>query len=259
MSVPVVLSVILLILMVAVGGKKGAKSFLTLILNFVTLFVMLGMMALGSDPIKVAVYGCIMISSITLFYMNGFNKKTVSSLISVMIVVLAAILLTMKMGTDAKIQGFGEEQAEGVLCLSLYVNLDFSKVVIGVILMELLGAIIDVSISISSSMNEILINNKSMTRDGLFQSGMNIGRDILGTMTNTLLFAYISGFMTLIIWFITKNYTFADMINAKVFCAEVFEIMASGIGVLLIIPVTAAVASIILFDRPGDLKRKGEI
>ncbi len=251
MSVPFVLFVILFVLMTVVGGKRGAKSFFTLILNFITLFVMLGFMTFGIDPLKVTVYGCIIISSITLFYINGFNKKTVSSLFSVIIVVLITILLTVKMGTDAKIQGFSKEQAEGIEHLSLYVNLNFSKIVICEILIGLLGAIIDVSISISSSMNEIFKNNMSITKKNLLKSGINIGKDILGTMTNTLLFAYIGGFMTLIIWFNALNYSVWEIINAKVFCSEVFQILCSGIGIILIIPITAIITSIILiFNFP---------
>lgn len=247
MSVPFVLFVVLFLLMIAVGGKRGAKSFFTLILNFITLFIMLGLMLWGLDPIKVTVFGCIIISSITLFYINGFNKKTVSSLFSVIIVVITTILLTYKMGTNAKIQGFSKEQIESISHLSLYVNLSFPKIVICEILIGLLGAIIDVSISISSSMNEIFKNNILISKRSLLKSGMNIGKDILGTMTNTLLFAYIGGFLTLIIWFNDLRYTFSDVINSKVFCSEVFQVISSGVGIILIIPVTAVVTLLFLF------------
>lgn len=247
MSVSGALFFILLILMVVVGGKRGVKSFFTLCLNFITLFIMLKLIEFNLDPIKVTVYGGIIISSITLFYINGFNKKTVSSLLSVTLVVLLTILITYKMGIDAKIQGFGTEQSETISYLSLYVHLNFSKVVISVILIGLLGAIIDVSISISSSMNEIYKNNLSVTKNDLFKSGINIGKDILGAMTNTLLFAYIGGFMTLIIWFRELHYSAEDILNNKIFCSEVFQILCSGIGIILIIPVTAYITSKILF------------
>ncbi|NYC47782.1 putative membrane protein [Clostridium beijerinckii] len=121
------------------------------------------------------------------------------------------------MSMNAQIQGFSNEQAETVAFLSLYVQLNFSKIVICEILIGLLGAIIDVSISISSSMNEIYKNDPMSSKNSLFKSGMNIGKDILGTMTNTLLFAYISGFMTLIIYFNELNYPISTIINEKVF------------------------------------------
>lgn len=249
MNAILVLFVILLVLMVSIGGKRGAKSFFTLILNFATLFITLLFIAIGFEPILVTVIGSIIISSTTLFYINGFNKKTISSLFSVIIVVLITMLLTYKMGIDAKIQGFCKEQAETLFALSMYVNLDFSSVVVCEILIGLLGAIIDVSISISSSMNEIYQSDPTIAKSSLLKSGMSIGKDILGTMTNTLLFAYISGFMALIIWFRAFHYSLSDIINGKVFSSEVFQVLSSGIGIILIIPVTAIITCITLYFK----------
>jgi len=240
--------------MTIVGGTRGIKSFFTLILNFIILFIMLFLIALKIDPIKVTFIGAIIISYVTLFFINGFNKKTFSSLVSVTIVILLVMFITYKMGTDAKIQGFSNEQAESIAFLSLYVQVNFSKIVICQILIGLLGAIIDVSISISSSMNEIYKNNPLITNGRLFKSGMNIGKDILGTMTNTLLFAYISGFMTLIIYFSELKYSIATILNEKVFCSEVFQIICCGIGIILIIPITAFITSKLLF-LPKRLKK----
>ena len=130
---------------------------------------------------------------------------------------------------------------------SIYVQLNFTKIVICQVLIGLLGAIIDVSISISSSMNEIHKNDLLIKQISLFHSGMNIGKDILGTMTNTLLFAYIGGFMTLMIYFNQLNYSLATITNAKVFCSEVFQSICCGIGIILIIPITALITSKLLF------------
>jgi uncharacterized membrane protein len=248
MSVIPVLLIILFLLMKFIGGERGTKSFFTLCFNFIVFFIMVILIANKLNPITVTIMVCIIISSITLFYINGWNKKTISSLISVTTVVIVTILLTYKMGMGAKIQGFGKEQFDSIASLSIYIKLNFSKIVICEILIGLLGAVIDVSISISSSMNEIYINNPSITKKNLFDSGMNIGRDILGTMTNTMFFAYISGFMALIIYFSSLNYSVADIINNKVFCSEVFQILCSGIGIILIIPITAIVTSQILLS-----------
>ena len=256
MSVTFALFVVLFILMIALGGGRGSKSFFTLIFNLIVLFIMLRLMTYGFEPLKVTIIGCIIISSITLFYINGINKKTIASLISVILVVLATILLIFKMAAEAKIQGFGKEQAEEVTYMSLYIHLDFSKIVTSVIIIALLGAIIDVSISISSSMNELFLIDNTITKKSLIKSGMNIGKDILGTMTNTLLFAYIAGFMTLILWFGVYNYTILEVINSKVFCEEIFQIISSGIGIILIIPVTAIITSMILFVKTTVDKQK---
>ncbi|WP_273327031.1 YibE/F family protein [Vallitalea guaymasensis] len=246
MSVIAVLLIILFLLMYLVGRDRGVRSFFTVCFNFLIFFIMVILIANKLNPLIVTIVICIVISSITLFYINGLNKKTISSLISVTIVVLFTTLITYKMGIGAKIQGFGKEQYDSISSLSLYIKLNFSTIVICEILIGLLGAVIDVSISISSSMNELYNTNSSITKKSLFDSGMNIGKDILGTMTNTLFFAYISGFMALIIYFSSLHYSIADILNNKVFCAEVFQILCSGVGIILIIPVTALITSRIL-------------
>jgi uncharacterized membrane protein len=247
MSVTFILLFALFFLMVMIGENRGLKSFFILLLNFCTFFIMLKVIVSGIDPIKVTILECIIISLITLFFINGFNRKSLAAFISVIAVVLICILITFKTGTDAKLQGFNNENPSGAAYLSYYVNINFSRLVICEILIGFLGGIIDVAISISSSMNEIFINNKAISKKDLLKSGLNIGRDILGTMTNTLLFAYLSGFMTFLVWLVSINYSFADLINSKLFCPEVFQIISSGIGILLIIPVTAIITTGILF------------
>lgn len=243
MNIILILLLILLTLMTVIGGKRGIQSFFTLILNFFTLFFMLILIGAKIDPIKVIFIGAMIISFFSLFFINGYNKKTVSSLLSVTIVIILVMLITYNMGINAQIQGFSNEQVDTVSFYSLYVQLNFSKIVICEILIGLLGAIIDVSISISSSMNEIYNNNFMISQRELFVSGMNIGKDILGTMTNTLFFAYISGFMTLLIYFNQLNYSISTSMNAKVFCSEVFQSICCGIGIILIIPITAFITS----------------
>jgi uncharacterized membrane protein len=235
--------------MVIFGGKRGLRSFFTLLINFITLLILFIFIDIKFDPIKVTVIGCIIITYISLIYINGLNIKTISSLISVTLVVLLTMLITYKIGNNARIQGFGPEQSETLAGLSIYVQLNFGKIVICQVLIGLLGAIIDVSISISSSMFEIYKSDLSETKHSIFRSGMNIGKDILGTMTNTLLFAYIGGFMTLIIYFSELHYSVGDVLNAKVFCSEVFQVLCGGIGIILIIPVTAFITSAILFSK----------
>lgn len=255
MNVPFILLIILLILMTTIGGKRGLKSFFTLLFNFIMMFVFLILIGARFNPITVTIVGCIIISIITLFFINGVNVKTVSSLVSVSIVVILTMLITYNIGSNSNIQGFSKEQLETTAYLSHYVHLDFGKVIVCQILFGLLGAIIDVSISISSSMNEIYKSDSSITKISLFKSGMSIGKDILGTMTNTLLFAYIGSFMSLIIYFNELHYSLSEILNGKIFCSEIFQSLCGGIGIVLIIPITAFICSKLLFLKL-ELKTK---
>ncbi|MDQ7095191.1 YibE/F family protein [Desulfosporosinus sp. PR] len=253
MSVQFLLLSILFILMAVIGGKRGLKAFFSLWLNFLTLFMMLILISLNIDPLKITILGSIIIGSITLFYINGVNKKTVSSFLSVTLVVLLTMMLVYKIAAAAKIQGFSSEQSETISYLSLDVQLDFTKIVVCEFLIGLLGAMIDIAISIASAMNELYVNKLFTTPQSLLISGINIGKDILGTMTNTLLFAFIGGFMTLVIWFSKFNYSLTDILNNKVFGAEILQVLCSGIGIVLIIPVTAIITSrILLRDKSGS-------
>lgn len=249
MSVPLILLAVLFLLMAAIGGVAGIKSFITLIFNFVTLMLLFICIALGFNPVSATVAGCVIISSVTLFYISGLNRKTISSWLSILAVVLVTLFVSCGAGIGANIQGFTDLQAESIQYLSLYVHLDFSQIVICEILLGLLGAVIDVSISISSSMNEILKLNPGISKHALLTSGVRIGKDILGTMTNTLLFAYIGGFMSVIIWLKIVNMSLSSMINQKAICSDVFQLLSSGIGIILIIPVTAVAACLILTFR----------
>ncbi len=251
MSVPVMLLIILLFLMALIGENRGVRSFFILLLNFCAFFILLKVTAAGFNPVKATIAGCTVISFVTLFFISGFNRKTLASFISVIIVVLLTVLLTYDIAAGVKLQGFSNEIPGSAAHLSYYVNVDFSGLFLGEMLIGLIGAIIDVSISISSSMNEILKSNMSISKGKLLRSGINIGKDILGTMANTLLFAFMSGFLTLLIWMKIVNYPVRDIINSKIFGGEVFQILCGGIGIILIIPVTAFITMAILFFNTG--------
>lgn len=238
-----ILTIILLILMILVGGKRGIKSFISLVLNFILLIVTFYFIALGMNSIVVALIGCAIISTIVLFFVNGINLKTKSSMISIIIVLIILALGIFVITKISRIAGFGYESLEEINMFSYDIKLDMTNVSIALILIGLIGATIDSSIAISSALFEVYENNKNLTKRELYLSGLTIGKDILGTTTNTLLFAFLGEFMTLLIWFQRCKYNFTDIINAKVFCAEFIKIMFSGIGCILVIPITSFVTS----------------
>lgn len=249
MGVIFILAAILFILMRLIGKEKGSRSFFSLIINFLVLFMMVILIAHNLNPVVITVLACILVSCFTLFYINGVSKKTVSAFLSVLITLGALFLLIYFIGNITRIQGFSEEEFEEISLYSLTIGIDFNKITISAIIIGLIGAIIDTAISISSSMNEIFLHNPSITRRNLFVSGLNISRDILGTTTNTLYFAFVGGFMALILWLKDLEYSFGTIMNSKVFCAEIISILCSGLGVTLIIPITAGITAQILISN----------
>lgn len=254
MNALVVLSLILLVLMYIVGNKQGLRAFFALFLNFVVLLIAI---AFWVNPevnmFLVGLLTFVAIGMVNLFFINGVNEKTKAAFIALMIVVSLLVLFIRMITSQAMIQGFGEEEVEELAPFSLYVGLDFVEIVAIIMIMSAVGAMMDVAISISTSMYELYKRNQKMTNRELFQSGMTIGRDILGTDTNTLFFAFFGGYLALLIWFKDLSYSFGEILNSKVFSAEMMTIFSAGVGIACIIPLT----SIIMVYYIQRMRKKG--
>jgi uncharacterized membrane protein len=238
-----VLVIILFLLMIYIDKKRGIKLFLSIIFNFLILMIIFYLIALGINPIICSLIGCLIISYIILYFVNEKNNKTISSMKSIIIVLLILAILIYGITYISRIAGFGYESYEEINMFSYDVHIDFSEIAVSMILISLIGATVDTAIAISSALFEVYDNNKNLSKKELFLSGMNIGRDVLCTTSNTLLFAFLGDFMTLIIWFSKGNYSFLDIVNAKTFVAEIIRILFSAIGCIIVIPVSAYITS----------------
>ncbi|EKU41067.1 hypothetical protein C518_4001 [Lysinibacillus fusiformis ZB2] len=242
MNVVVLLAVILCVLMVLVGGRQGIRSFLSLFLNFGVLFVTIFLMTNPKNsPIILTFIACTIISCISLFYINKTDSKTITAFISTMVTIVVLLLFITFVTEKSMIQGFGEESTEEISIFSLYIGVNFVQIGASVIIMSTIGAIMDVAISIATSMHEIFYRNPSISRKNLFAAGLSIGRDILGTDTNTLFFAFFGGYLSLLIWFKDLSYSIGEIVNSKVFSAEMTTIFCAGIGIALIIPIASCI------------------
>ena len=111
------------------------------------------------------------------------------------------------------------------------------------ILIASLGAVMDVGMSIASTLNELKEQNPQMMLKELFQSGMNVGRDMMGTMTNTLIFAYVGGAMTTLVINYAYDLSYRQLANSYVIGIEIMQGLSGSLGVVLTVPITALIAS----------------
>ncbi|PPA69560.1 YibE/F family protein [Jeotgalibacillus proteolyticus] len=250
MNVLVVLAAILFLLMTLIGGNKGIRSFIALFFNFgVIIITTLFMTVPGLNPIILTLIACVIISCINLFFINKINIKTKTAFISSIISTSLLLLFIFFITDHAKIQGFGEEEIDELSMFSLYIGVDFIKLAASVIVMSTIGAITDAAISISSPMREIHYHNPDISRKNLYQAGMKIGRDILGTSTNTLFFAFFGGYLALLIWFKDLSYSMGEVVNSKIFSAEMITILCAGIGLTIVIPITSWITAVFLVKK----------
>ena len=262
MNVLVVLSAILFILMVLIGGRKGVRSFISLFLNFgVLILTVFFLLDPAMNPIILILIACAIISCINLFYINEVNSKTKTAFLSTVITIVFLVLLIFIMTDKLMIQGFSEEQVEELSTLfSLYIGLDFVKIAAAMIIVSTIGAITDVAISITSPMQEIFDQNPGITKKDLFISGIRIGRDILGSNTNTLFFAFFGGYLALLLWVKDMEYSIGEIANSKIFTSELLIILSAGIGIAMIIPIASWINSYYLVKKREQdaLQKQGE-
>lgn len=239
----IILIILLFLLMIYIDIKRGIKLFLSILFNFIILMIIFYLIAIGLNPIICSLIGCFIISYIILYYVNERNIKTESSLKSVIIVLIILSFLIFFVTKISRIAGFGYESYEEINMFSYDVKIDFTNIAISMILISLIGATIDSSIAISSALYEVYDNNKNLSKKDLFLSGMNIGKDILCTTNNTLMFAFLGEFMTLLIWFYKGDYSFLEIVNAKTFVSEIIKILFSAVGCIIVIPITAYITT----------------
>ena len=242
-----ILWLLLFFILLIVGKSRGFRTFLSFLLSILLIISYILFMGLGLNAIFLSFLICIIASFISIFFLNGYNLKTKASFISVMIVLLIVFILIYIIGKRANIGAFGEESMETIGIFTYNINYNMNNVIIGMYLVSIIGTVIDTSISVASSMNEVKENNPKIKEKDLYISGMNVGKDILSTTINTLYFAVISTFIGFFMWY--KGLSFENIINSKIFMKDLIQLLIAFIGSILIIPITSYITSKILLKK----------
>lgn len=237
------LELVLLILMIIVGGKQGISSFLSMVVNFGILFFSIVLIAFHMPPIIVTVVASVILLSITIFWSSASDNASTTAFQASVLILILLIAIIIPIEYWARVGGFGLEDSEELEGLSLYVGINFTKLAICTAILSSLGAIAEASIAIASGLDEITTQHPKIPADQLFADGIFIGKQIIGTAVNTLFFGFFGSSMGLFIWFYGLNYSLGDILNDKIFAAELIAIVISLIGVVLTIPGTTLIMS----------------
>lgn len=240
------LSFILFLLMLLIGGKRGAKSFFALYVNILILIITVFLLYFKVNPILLALIVSILISAFNLYFINGIHLKTNASFLSISLVMCLLFLLTLLFTMHLGLQGFSEEEWEEIGVYSLHIGINFYQIAVFTTIIAAVGAILDTTISVASSIYEYYTHFKEATFKDLYANGLAVGKGILSATSTTLFFAYLGSYLTLIIWLITLNYSLLDTLNSKVFGLEIIATLIGGIGVIVAVPVTAYITSYLI-------------
>ncbi|MBS4535941.1 YibE/F family protein [Clostridium sp. D2Q-14] len=238
------LVIIFFLLLIIVGGLKGLKSIVTLLITGLAVIkVMLPLILKGYNPIYLSIGISVVVIAITLIIISGFNKKALVAIIGTSGGVIAAGIITLITSHFANLTGLGSEEAQMLSLLPQGDTFNFEGILFAGIILGALGAVMDVSMSIASSMNEIKISNPSISNKSLIKSGMNVGKDIMGTMSNTLILAYTGGSIHLMLLFMAHDFRLAEIINRDMIASEIVRALSGSIGLIFTIPITTLVAA----------------
>ncbi len=236
---------------ILIGGKTGAKSLLGLFITLACLFgILIPALMKGAPTLTTIFLVCAYITIVTLAILGGLQKKTVCAMLGTISGTAAALLFGLLAQSLLRMNGMRVNDAEALLQLNqMGIPLGIKGLLVGGVVISTLGAVMDVTMGISSSLSEVSLANPALTRRDLFRSGMNIGRDMVGTMTNTLILALLGSDLVLIIYLYSLGLSSNQFISSAYLSIEIISSISSSIGVILSIPLTAIFSSIALAKK----------
>ncbi len=235
-----------IVILLLVGRSKGLKALISLIITiFAVIKVLLPAILAGYDPILVSIGICIVVICISLLIISGYNKKTLAAFLGTTGGVLFAGIIAILIGTAAKLSGLGDEESQMLMYIPHNVVFDFRGILFSGIIIGTMGATMDVGMSIASALHEIHENSPEISKLALIRSGMNIGRDTMATMANTLILAYAGGSLQLMLLLLAYQTPASEFMNWDMIVSEILRAVCGSLGIIISIPVTAITAGII--------------
>lgn len=239
---------------VLVGGKTGAKSLIGLIITIACLFLILIPLLLKGFPTLLSVFiTCAFVTIVSFTILGGVQKKTICAALATICGIAISLVFALAAQSLAKINGLRVSDVEPLLQLrQTGTPIGLKNLLTGGIVISALGAVMDVAMSIASSMSEIHEVDSGLSSKQLFKSGMNIGRDMVGTMTNTLILAFLGSSFVLVIYLYSIGLQPHQLFSSSYLAIEIISGISSSIGVILSVPITALISSMIIANKKTD-------
>ena len=233
--------------LLTMGGRKGLKALLALAITILAVFfLLLPRLLAGSPPVATTVVLCALITLATMVIVAGPSRKALAATLGTTGGLAVAGILAMHGGTLAQLIGMSAQEAQFLYFVE-DLHLDFRGLLFSGMILGALGAIMDVAMSIASAIEEVRRANSTLSSLALFRSGMNVGRDVMGTMANTLILAYTGGALPLLLLLMVHDASLIKVLNLDLIATEVVRALAGSIGVVLCVPITAALSSVMFF------------
>lgn len=251
---------VFLLLICIIGGINGVKSVMGLIFTVVSIvYIFLPMIYLGISPFGAAVFVVVITTVVTMYLIGGISVKTLASVMGTTAGVVIAGIAAWLFGRSADIDGYNVSNIETLVYVGQNTKIQIGGLLFAGILIAALGAVMDVAMSVSSAVCEINDKTDSLTWIELFKSGLHVGRDMMGTMSNTLILAFVGGSLSTLVIDCAYNLPFIQLINSYNIGIEIMQGIAGSIGVILTVPFVAFATSVLLVYQRNYRKENNVI
>lgn len=240
-----------------IGGKKGIASVASLGFTMVCIFFFfLPMIYRGGSPVLAAVFVVAVTTVVTMFFIDGFSKKSLAAMAGTVSGVVVAGLFAWLFGKVVHISGYNVSDIENLIYVEGMTDIKIGELLFAGILIAALGAVMDVGMSISSTINELKEKKPEMRAKELFISGITVGRDMMGTMSNTLILAFTGGSINTLVFIYAYDYQYRQIINMYSVGIELMQGLSASMGVILTVPLTSLIGAWLM--GKSELLRKNK-
>jgi uncharacterized membrane protein len=260
----VILGIVFVVLLFIFGRIKGLNAILALGLTCVAIFAVFIPSILSDKNIYVsAVIVCVYSVVVTLFMVNGVNKKALAAVAGCFGGIVAIAVLTLLMERTLGLTGIVSDESVHLIYMERENPINLKAIIFAGIMIGAVGAVMDVAMSIATALWELRRRAPHLDFAKFFKSGINMGQDIMGTMANTLVLAYTGGSLTIILLLVVYSNSFMELMNREMVIVELLQAIAGSFGILLTIPLTSLICAV-LYPRktkkagPGTKRTKRE-
>ncbi|MGD9569069.1 MAG: YibE/F family protein [Sedimentibacter sp.] len=245
----IIIAALFFVLLVLFCRKKGINTIISLVITCLAIFMVFIPSILNGKNIYISsVIICIFIIFTSLFIIHGAHKKTLCTIVGNLGGLAAAGILSYVISNYLNLTGLIDQDSIFLLMINSDNPIDLKAILWSSIVIGSLGAVMDISMSIASATNELAENIENKNFKVFLRSGLNIGQDSIGTMTNTLVLAYIGSSLSIVLLMMVYNSDFLQLINLEMIVYEILQAIIGSMGILLAIPITS-VFSAYIFNR----------
>ena len=227
---------------IMIGGRKGVRALLGVSFSLLAVVVFMAQAIFhGFNPIAVTAITVIIATGSTLLLLNGFSRRTAAGALSTLAGVLATGIIFFLAAKALHLTGYNSDTAEELLLVRDATGLSVRPLLLAGVLISALGAVMDVAVSLVAALDELVTVNPEIRRSGIFRSGFNIGKDMIGTMSNTLILAFAGTALNTMISLLAFGYQFNQLLSSDYIAIELAQGICATLGVILTVPITTGI------------------